>query len=115
MAIADGLEFGRADCYGSAGVEVRLQRDVSVIVLVGEVDLAMQRELELACDQALEGGVPVIVDASATTFIDSVALGFLVRLIRADPGGRRPQLTGASPLVLDTVNILGLAQLMDLA
>jgi len=72
--------------------EVRLEQrpdGVSVVVLVGEHDLATRSQIEEALEAALEHGDGVAVDLSATDFIDSSTLHVLVSAARrATENGR---------------------------
>jgi anti-anti-sigma factor len=109
MSAAEG--FGRDDELGR--VVVCLGLDTSVISLIGEIDLAAQQDLDAACGQVLGRGLPVRIDLSGLTFIDSSGLGFFTRIIQAAAGGSRPEVTGVSPLILDTFRTVGLAQLVE--
>jgi anti-sigma B factor antagonist len=113
MALSE-FELNDMETYAMGSVEVRLEPDLSIIGLVGDIDLAMRDDLDAACRQVLDRDVPVRIDAKALTFIDSSGLGFLTRIIKASKGGKRPELTGASPVILDTIRIVGLADLVEL-
>ena len=80
------------------------------VVLVGEVDLTLAGEWQKALAILAEAQPrDVTVDLSAATFIDSSALGSLIRLHReiAARGGRTV-LTGASGAVARTLQLSGL-------
>jgi anti-anti-sigma factor len=53
--------------------------DVCIMPLVGEFDLSNAAEIETLIVAAVKGGKPVIVDFSATDYIDSTVLSVLVR------------------------------------
>ena len=55
------------------------QDDVCIIPLIGEFDLSNAGEAEALIVAATEGGNPVIIDFSATGYIDSSILSVLVR------------------------------------
>jgi anti-anti-sigma regulatory factor len=82
--------------------------------LVGDVDLAMRETLDAACREVLGRDLPVRIDASLLTFIDSSGLAFVTRLVQAGTGGRPPEIRAASPLILDTIRLVGLTDLVDL-
>ena len=115
MALSGELAADGSESYESGDVQVSLDGDVSVVSLIGDVDLAMTEVLEDACDEVIDLGLPVRINMSRLTFIDSSGLGFLMRLIQTEPGGSPPRLVGASPLIRDTIRIVGLAGLVDLA
>jgi anti-sigma B factor antagonist len=114
MAILEDSGEDTGDPHALGRVDVSLANDISVIVLVGEVDMALTETLEAARDQVIDRDVPVRIDASGLTFIDSSGLAFLTRLNQASPGDQRPKLAGASPLILETIKIVGLAEVVDL-
>jgi anti-anti-sigma factor len=56
----------------------------------------------------------VRVDLSRVTFIDSVGLGFLARIASAErEHGRRLPLAGARRNVQESINLVGLGDLVD--
>jgi anti-anti-sigma factor len=89
--------------------------DVSVVRLCGDIDLSTSDQLSTVCAAALERGLPVRLDLSAVTFIDSTALGFVARLAAAErDSGRTLLVRGASRRTLDTVRLTGLEDMLDL-
>jgi anti-anti-sigma factor len=69
----------------TSAVSVEQRADVMHIVLVGEVDAESERELTRVGDEAVSGGLPVEIDCSAVTFMDSTGVSFLALLAsRAD-------------------------------
>jgi len=87
-----------------------LSDNVSVIALTGEVDLYTAPEFKQQLLEAIAGGARgIVVDFSATTFIDSTTLGVLV-------GGAkrlRPQ-GGHLTLVSDDHNITKIFEITGL-
>jgi anti-sigma B factor antagonist len=59
-------------------VHLSSQHGVQVIALRGEFDLASIDELEAAADAAAGALMPVVVDLTAASFIDSSVIAFLV-------------------------------------
>jgi anti-anti-sigma factor len=53
--------------------------DVAIVELLGEHDMANSRELEAALEHALDGKAAVVIDLSATEFIDSHVIRALYR------------------------------------
>lgn len=84
---------------------------VTVIKLAGEVDEALARDLNEAAKDAVALGLPVRVDVSQVTFMDSIGVGLLAQLVAA---GVRPHLVGASRRTIELVKVSGLAPLLDL-
>ena len=101
---------------GSPGsVHVELDPEVTRIVLVGEIDLVLRSDLQAAAADAAARGGPVLVDLSDVSFMDSTGIGFLVLLARSGRAtGLRPVLVGANRRVRDTINLSGIAPLVDL-
>ena len=60
--------------------EIELERgeEMLVVVLRGEHDLSTAEGLQAELEEARAGGLPVIVDLSAASFIDSAVLGVLI-------------------------------------
>jgi anti-anti-sigma factor len=87
---------------------------VTLILLSGEVDLAIGDDLEFAGRDAIDRAMPVRLDVSRVTFIDSVGLGFVARMASAErEQGRRLALVGAPRAVHEAVHLVGLAELVD--
>lgn len=87
---------------------------VTLIMLSGEVDLALGDDLEYAGRDAIDRGAPVRVDLSRVTFIDSVGLGFLARMASAErEQDRQLLLVGARHTVRESVHLVGLAEIVE--
>lgn len=54
------------------GVRVAREKDVLVVALAGEHDLASRNSVSGAVDRALEAGLAVVIDLRDADFIDSV-------------------------------------------
>jgi anti-sigma B factor antagonist len=109
---SDGrLPPGRA---GAGDASVFFDEGVTLIMLSGEVDLAIGDDLEYAGRDAIDREVPIRVDLSRVTFIDSVGLGFLARMASAErEHGRKLALAGARRNVAEAVHLVGLAELVE--
>ena len=99
---------------GSGDAVVFFDDAVTLILLSGEVDLALGDDLEFAGRDAIDRGMPVRLDVSRVTFIDSVGLGFLARMASAErEQGRVLALVGAPRNVQEAVHLVGLAELVE--
>jgi anti-sigma B factor antagonist len=95
-------------------VSVFFDEDVTLIILTGEVDLAVAADLELAGRDAIDRAAPIRLDMRALTFIDSIGVGFVARLAAAEiADGRRLQVVADSSLVLQMLTISGVLPLVD--
>jgi anti-sigma B factor antagonist len=84
---------------------------------VGELDLACKDQLDAAIETVAAGpAADVVVDLSATTFLDSTGLGFLVRLSRRIAAGGH-ELTIAAPTrpALRAIELSGLDHVLTIA
>jgi anti-sigma B factor antagonist len=99
---------------GAGDATVFFDEGVTLIMLSGEVDLALGDDLEYAGRDAIDRNEPVRVDLRRVTFIDSVGLGFLARMASAErEQGRRLPLLGARRNIEESVRLVGLAELVD--
>jgi anti-anti-sigma factor len=102
---------------GAGTVAVQSEDGRIVVRASGEIDYEAHRELD-AVYEAVAGRQPcdVVVDLGATTFVDSVGLGFLVRLHNAVlKAGRRMTVVDASRQVRRTFGLTGLDRVLTLA
>lgn len=67
----------------AGAIEVAIGGDRVVIVLTGEIDAALRDDASTAMVAALTAGLPVLVDATGVTFLDSSGIAFLLQLHRA--------------------------------
>jgi anti-sigma B factor antagonist len=97
-------------------VQERTQSGAAVVSVVGEVDLATAPELRTVLDKVLDGGAStLVVDLSASTFIDSTALGVLIGAWkRSQNEGRAMSVVAADPRILRVFEITGLTDLFPL-
>ncbi|WP_277213176.1 STAS domain-containing protein [Isoptericola croceus] len=66
----------------AGGIALSERPSVSVVMMWGEIDVALRNEASAALAGAFQRDLPVIVDASRVTFIDSAGIAFLVQLCR---------------------------------
>jgi anti-anti-sigma factor len=99
---------------GVAGdVQVFFDEDSTLILLSGEIDLALGPELEEAGRDSIDRGRLVRIDVTRVSFIDSVGLGFIARVASAGhESGRPPILIGGSRRVREGIALLGLDALL---
>jgi anti-anti-sigma factor len=98
---------------GSGDAVVFFDDSITLILLSGEVDLALGDDLEFAGRDAIDRGMPVRLDVSRVTFIDSVGLGFLARMASAErENGRVLELVDAPRIVQEAIHLVGLTELV---
>jgi anti-anti-sigma factor len=93
-----------------ARYDVISDRDLLVVVVVGEVDLADADVFEAALRSAVQAGV-VIVDAFRLTFIDSAGMRALYRV---SIDGSHVRVRNAPPVLRSLVDLAGVAHLIEL-
>ena len=98
-------------------VETRLAGEgTAVLSLAGEVDVSNTARVREAALQLLSGGTKkLVVDLSATEYMDSAGLGMLVGLLkRLKESGGAMGIAGARPRVKDLFEVTGLSQIFAL-
>jgi anti-sigma B factor antagonist len=92
------------------------RRDVVAVAVAGEIDLFTAPELKAAIADAVDSGHNrIVVDLSATTFLDSTALGVLigaVKRLRSSDGALSIVNTDAT--IAKTFEITGLDQIFTI-
>ena len=85
-------------------------RGARVLAVAGELDLYTAPQLRTALDRELDGGARALVlDLTATTFMDSTALGVLIAALKAlEPSGGRLVVATSRPSIVKTLAITGL-------
>lgn len=93
----------------TGSIRVEAQETRTVIVFVGEVDAALRAEASASMGAALVTGLPVVVDSSQVTFIDSSGLAFVLQLHLATTEAGIP-LTLRDPhrVLRDVLDMVGL-------
>jgi anti-sigma B factor antagonist len=98
-----------------AEVAIFFEAGTAVIRLAGEIDPAVSEALAFAAEEAILRTLPVRVDLSAVTFLDSAGVNFLARLVRAGAeAGWRLTVTGPSQRVLETLTMSGIVPAFEL-
>ena len=114
MAISDELLEAVEPPQGATGdVQVFFDHQVTLIMLSGEIDLALGPELEDAGRDAIDRDEQIRLDATAVSFLDSVGIGFVARITSASHQMGCPlTVVGASRRVRETLELAGLAELV---
>jgi anti-anti-sigma factor len=95
-------------------VSICFEAGSALITLSGEIDLAMREGMDFAAQEAIVRGVPVRVDLSGVTFMDSAGVGFLASLVRAGfQAGWRLTVIGPNRRILETLTISGLSPALE--
>lgn len=96
----------------------RLQEDgIDFIMVIGEIDASSSIELDLAIAKSVgEGFSKILIDCSALEYISSAGLGvFMSYIEECKDRGIKMVLFGMSDKVVNTFNILGLNELLQIA
>src|SRR6059058_3476641 len=94
-----------------------LDHDRQVIAVTGEIDLFTAPELKAAIADAIEEGrTRLVVDLTATSFLDSTALGVLIGAIKRLRGrGGRLTIVNVDDNIAKTFEITGLDQIFPIS
>nr|WP_279589719.1 STAS domain-containing protein [Cellulomonas uda] len=111
---ANVVEGGRGDEVVAAGeIRVEAEPGLTVVRMVGEVDVALREQASSSMVAALTSDFPIVIDASEVTFIDSSGLAFVMQLLRAArESGLALSLRDPSRAVRDVLEIVGAASLL---
>lgn len=98
----------------TGGITLVERDDVSVVEMWGEIDVALRSEAGAALANALERDLPVVIDTSKVTFIDSTGIAFLVQFstIGAEEG-LAVTLRNPPTVVTDVLEMLGVVDVFD--
>ncbi len=98
----------QSDPAGTIRVEPEAHR--TVIVLVGEIDAALRDEASACMGLALVSGLPVLIDATLATFIDSSGIAFVLQLHLAATEAEIPvTLRDPHRVLRDVLEMVGLS------
>ena len=86
MSLARELDGTDAQ-QGLGSIEVLLEADRSRVVLRGEVDASMNRQVAGAFMEVARRGLPADIDTGGTTFVDSTLIAAVAHLSRKLPAG----------------------------
>jgi len=86
----------------------------TLVMLAGEIDLALGEDMDAARVEALARGMPIELDVYRVTFLDSIGISFIAQLVKAEQAqGRRVLVRGASKATRQTLLVHGVADLLD--
>jgi anti-anti-sigma factor len=112
MAMPQDLAVPRVDGQpGQISVDYDVER--TLIRLSGEIDPAVLDWLDFAQEQAIQRALPVRIDVSAATFMDSTGLALIIRVVAAERAhGRRVIVQGAGDEVEELLRFSGVDRLV---
>ena len=81
----------------------------AVVCLVGEIDASLRESASASMGIALMSGLPILVDASEATFIDSSGVAFVLQLhLAASEAGVALTLHDPDRVLRDVLDMVGL-------
>ncbi|WP_029253631.1 STAS domain-containing protein [Paraoerskovia marina] len=90
------------------GIVLREREGESVVELWGEIDISLRAEAGEVMSDAVERGLPVVLDTRKVAFMDSTGIAFLVQFVTL---GRERGFSVALPdppaAVVDVLEIVG--------
>lgn len=97
------------------GIHFQEEVGCSVVDMWGEIDGALRPEASAAMACALDRDMPVIIDTSRVTFIDSTGIAFLVQLYTiGQEEGLQVSLRNPPSVVSDVLAMLGVDEFLTL-
>lgn len=88
--------------------------DTSVVDMWGEIDVALRSEASAALANALDRDVPVVIDTSKVTFMDSTGIAFLVQFYTiGSEEGLQVSLRNPPTVVTDVLEMLGVIDIFQ--
>jgi anti-anti-sigma factor len=104
---------GRDDGQVQSGLVLHEEPDQSLVTARGEIDLIVRQASGLLCQTVFERHLPLVVDASEVTFVDSAGMSVLVRLARdAEAGGYPVVLQNAPWMLKELLTVTGVDRLL---
>ncbi|MBO0898496.1 STAS domain-containing protein [Cellulomonas sp. zg-ZUI222] len=83
----------------------------AVVCLVGEIDASLRESASASMGIALMSGLPLLVDASEATFIDSSGVAFVLQLhLAASEAGVDLRLHDPHRVLRDLLDMVGLGE-----
>ncbi|MCB7135464.1 STAS domain-containing protein [Cellulosimicrobium marinum] len=96
----------------TGGIRLIEEPDASVVDMWGEIDVALRSEASAALANALERDVPVVIDTSKVTFMDSTGIAFLVQFYTiGSEEGLTVTLRNPPSVVTDVLEMLGVIEI----
>lgn len=107
---------GRTDGTLTSGMTLHEEADCSLVSVYGEIDLLVRQNAAQLCQVVASRALPVVVDATDVTFVDSAGMSVLVRLARdAESGGYPAVLRNAPWLLKELMTVTGVDRLLPFA
>lgn len=108
--------LGRDQEGRASGIAVQEEPERSVVKVWGEVDLAVRQAAAPVCQAVAQRGLPVVIDATDVSFVDSAGMSILVRIARdAEAGGYPVVLADAPWMLKELLTITGVDRLLPFA
>lgn len=96
---------------GAADHEIRVEHREgrAVVCLVGEIDASLRESASASMGIALMSGLPLLVDATEATFVDSSGVAFVLQLhLAASEAGVPLTLRDPHRVLRDVLDMVGL-------
>ncbi len=107
---------GRVDDTVASGMTLHDEPDHSLVTVYGEIDLVVRQNSSALCQAVADRALPLVVDASEVTFVDSAGMSVLVRLARdAEAGGYSVVLRNAPWMLKELLTVTGVDRLLPFA
>ncbi|MFC8923972.1 STAS domain-containing protein [Cellulosimicrobium sp. NPDC057127] len=104
----------RGTTLETGGIRLIEEPGASVVDMWGEIDVALRSEASAALANALERDVPVVIDTSKVTFMDSTGIAFLVQFYTiGSEEGLSVTLRNPPSVVTDVLEMLGVIEMFD--
>src|SRR3954470_8216468 len=101
---------GPPGAFPAGAIHVAIGDGRVVVTLTGEVDAALRSDASRARAATLAAGLPVLVDATDVTFLDSSGVAFLLQLHRAAAeADLEVRLRDPGQTVVDVLRLVGMA------
>lgn len=101
------------DRSASGAILVNHRDSDTRVRLVGAIDSALRQQASESMSLVLMGGLPVVLDASQATFVDSSGVAFVIQLARAmREAGTDLSLYDPEGVLHSTLELVGLAGLV---
>lgn len=102
----------RGAALETGGIRLIEEPGASVVDMWGEIDVALRSEASAALANALERDVPVVIDTSKVTFMDSTGIAFLVQFYTiGSEEGLSVTLRNPPTVVTDVLEMLGVIEM----
>lgn len=108
--------LGREHDGRPSGMRLDEEPGRSVVTVFGEVDLAVRQNAGPLCQEVARRALPVVVDATDVSFVDSAGMSVLVRIARDAEAGGYPIVLEHAPWILkELLTITGVDRLLPFA